>query len=143
MSRCWVACCGCALFLACKAPTSTTSGVNAPPSQRWTAPAVGEPAGIPVTATVGVTGGTLSSLDGRLTVTVPAGALAGDTSMTIQPITNVGQGQGSVGPAYRLLPEGQTFLSAVTVSYVYTAEELAGSAPEALGLSYQSAALGR
>src|SRR5204863_9094362 len=49
---------------------------------------VGVPAGDVVSASLGAAGGTASSADGRISVTIPAGALSADTPIGIQPITN-------------------------------------------------------
>ncbi len=63
--------------------------------------------GTAITAIIGTTGGSLTSTDGRLTVTVPAGALTANTTISIQPISN--EGPLGLGKGYRLSPEGITF----------------------------------
>lgn len=81
--------------------TATTSGKSvAPPSPA----AVGTATGAPASKTIGAEGGSLSSTDGRITVTIPAGALANDTQIAIQPISNTASG--GLGAAYRLSPAG-------------------------------------
>ena len=100
------------------------------------ATAVGVPAGIPVSATIGAAGGTLSTLDGTLKLTIPAGALLRDTVLGIQPITNLAHG--GFGPAYRLTPDGQRFQAPVTLTFRYAEEDLEGSSVDVLGAAFQT-----
>src|SRR5689334_6890130 len=74
----------------------------------------GIPNGPSVSQVIGTTGGSVTSADGLLTVSIPAGALASTKTITIQPITNnVSLG---VGGGYRLGPEGTTFAQPVTLT---------------------------
>jgi hypothetical protein len=50
--------------------------------------AVGQPSGEPASATIGPAGGELTSADGKLTLSVPPGALAQETTITVQPLEN-------------------------------------------------------
>ena len=102
------------------------------------ATATGVPAGTASSATLGAAGGKLATPDGKLALTIPAGALAADTVITIQPLTNLAHGR--IGAAYRLTPEGQTFLKPVTLAFAYTDADVVGSAPGALGAAFQTAA---
>ncbi len=70
------------------------------------------------TATIGAAGGELTSDDGLMTLTVPAGALATDTEITIDPITNFAPA--GLGHAYRLTPEGTNFAVPATLKFVTT-----------------------
>jgi hypothetical protein len=56
---------------------------------------------------IGAAVGVVTSADGLATVTIPSGALAGDTHIGIQPDTNTAAG--GRGVAYRLTPDGQRF----------------------------------
>ncbi len=103
-----------------------------------TATAVGVPDGGAVGATIGAAGGSVGTAGGKLVVTIPAGALAADTVIGIQPLTNLAHGR--IGAAYRLTPEGQAFLKPVTLKFSYTDQDLAGTAAEALGAAFQTAA---
>lgn len=96
---------------------------------------VGTPLGDAVGQEITESGGTLTSADGRLTVIVPAGALAGPTTLTIQSITN--EAPGGVGAAFRLGPEGTTFETPVTLRFAYTAADLGGADEAGLEVSYQ------
>ena len=88
---------------------------------------IGAPMGAPVTATIGAAGGTLVSPDGVLSLEIPAGALAADTAVGIQPIAHLAPG--GVGAGYELTPEGTTFAKPVTLRFKYTEQTTAGSAP--------------
>jgi hypothetical protein len=102
------------------------------------ATAVGVATGSAVSATIGAAGGSVSSPDGKIAVTIPAGALASNTVISIQPLTNMAPGK--IGAAYRLTPDGQTFLTPVTLTFTYTDEDLLGTAAEFLGAAFQTAA---
>jgi hypothetical protein len=124
------------LFAAC----GGGGGGGTPPPPALAAPvatAVGTPLGSAATSTLGAAGGTLSSPDGRVTLDVPAGALAADTVISIQPITN--HAHGGRGNAYRFTPDGQTFQMPVTLTFTYIDADLEGTVAEALGAAYQSA----
>lgn len=97
---------------------------------------VGTPVGAPATATIGAAGGSLSSPDSRLQVTIPAGALTADTAIAIQPITD--RAPGGRGNAYRLTPDGQSFAKPVSFAFQYGEPDLANTAVEALGAAWQS-----
>ena len=87
---------------------------------------------------IGAGGGSVATPDGRIAVTIPAGALAANTLISIQPLTNTAHGK--IGAAYRLTPDDQIFLMPVTIAFTYTDEEVAGSAAEFLGAAFQTAA---
>jgi hypothetical protein len=101
-----------------------------------TATPVGPPTGAVVSKTIGVAGGEVTSGDGNLKVTVPAGALAADTDIGIQPVEN--KAFGGLGSGYRLTPDGQDFTQPVTLAFTYTDADLVGTAPEALGVAFQT-----
>ncbi len=109
--------------------SSSNDGSLPPPSP------VGKTTGAVVTKTIGAAGGSLSSADGGITVDIPAGSLATDTQIGIQPIENTTSS--AVGGAFRLTPTGQTFTQPVQVSFPYTDADLEGTAAEALGIAYQ------
>lgn len=96
---------------------------------------VGTPEGDKVTKDIGPGGGTLASPDGRMTLTVPQGALTETIAFSMQPITNkAGNG---LGLAYRLEPSGKTFTTPLDISVRYDEKDLEGTVPEALSLAYQ------
>ena len=101
----------------------------------YAATEVGTPNGPAVTKSIGPTGGSLASPDGRLTLTVPQNALTETVAFSIQPITNkAGNG---LGLAYRLQPNGKTFTTPLEISVRYDEKDLEGTIPEALALAYQ------
>jgi hypothetical protein len=97
---------------------------------------VGEPTGDAATAPIGSSGGTISSLDGNLTVTIPAGALSTTTTISIQPITNTAPL--GIGDGYRLLPEGTTFSKPVQLVYHYDTTLLNRNSPYLLWFATQA-----
>lgn len=93
-------------------------------------PVVGEAA----VAQLGAAGGSLTSKDGVLKITVPAGAIDGTTSFSIQEVENVLEN----GPkAYRLLPEEIEFKKPITLVYDYSSFDLGAANPNMLFLTYQ------
>lgn len=97
---------------------------------------VGQPLGTAVSQEIGAAGGTLSSADGRVTLSIPAGALASNTVIRLQPIENTAPN--GIGQSYDLLPNGQQFAKPVTVTLHYTDAELAGTVPELLQFGFQN-----
>ena len=87
----------------------------------------GTPNGNPVTKTIGSSGGSVVSDDGKFTIIIPAGALKDNLDITIQPITN--EAPGGIGGGYELLPSGTKFSTPVTLSYHYSADDINGSSP--------------
>ena len=114
-----------------------TAATPATPTAGAVATAVGAPNGTPVSASIGAAGGTLASADGKLTLTVPAGALTANVSLSIQPITNFAHGK--IGSAYRLTPDGQTFAQPVTLTFAYNDDDVLGSSADVLGAAFQTA----
>lgn len=77
----------------------------------------GTPQGTAKTASIGTSGGSITSEDGRLTVTIPAGAFTSTTTVGIQPLSN--NSPMGMGSAYRITPEGVTFSKPVTITFRY------------------------
>ncbi|WP_341835141.1 hypothetical protein WJU16_19785 [Chitinophaga pollutisoli] len=86
---------------------------------------------------MGPAGGTVEYPGARITLTIPAGALDNETEFFIQPITNTAPG--GKGLAYRLQPEALTFKKPATLTIRFTAEDLLGTIPGALGIATQKA----
>jgi len=115
-------------------PTGGSNTTNNPPSTP-TPTAVGTVSGSAATVTIGTAGGSLTSVDGLLTLTIPAGALSANTSISIQPITNMAWG--GTGNGYRLSPNGLTFTTPVTLQFQVPAGAIDGSAPEFVKVATQ------
>lgn len=87
----------------------------APACKQGSASAGPAPVGPLARALVDASGGAVTSADGVLTVTVPAGALSAPAEVTVQALENTapaGQGQ-----AYRVGPAGQRFAAPVTLTF--------------------------
>ncbi len=106
-------------------------GGGAPASQS----PFGTATGPAVEATIGPAGGTLSAGDGRASVSIPAGALAAATTISIQPVTNTAPG--GRGLSYRFAPSGVVFSAPVQITFSFTDADLIGSSPGALGVGFQ------
>jgi hypothetical protein len=96
---------------------------------------VGTPEGDKVTKNIGPEGGSITSPDGRLTLTVPEDALTETLPFSIQPVTN--KFEAGLGLSYRLEPEGKTFATPLDISVHYDDHDLEGTFPEAFSLAYQ------
>ena len=96
---------------------------------------VGTADGVATQKTIGAEGGAITSTDGRIKLTIPAGAVSSAQQFSIQPISN--QNPMAVGKAYRLEPHNVTFSTPVTVEFSYTEDDLKNTTPEALGIAYQ------
>ena len=118
-------------FVSCKkegsgAPSVPTNGTATP---------VGIPTGQAVSKVINADGGTLSSPDNGITVTIPAGAVSSVTTFSVQPITNTAPN--GIGNGYKLMPEGTHFNKPVTISFHYTDQMISGTQPELLNIAYQ------
>jgi hypothetical protein len=102
-----------------------------------TATAVGVVTGTTTSSnTIGPAGGNVTSTDGKMFLVIPAGALAANTVISIQAISN--NAHGKIGGAYRLTPDGQTFTKPVTLTFAYSDADLEGTAPAFLGGAFQT-----
>ncbi|PQA54549.1 hypothetical protein [Siphonobacter curvatus] len=117
--------------------TSNPSTVEPEPITQGTPTEVGKPVGMPIQQTIGSAGGTLTTLDQRITVTIPAGALSKETLISVQPVEN--KAFGGTGLAYRISPENLELAKEAILTLTYKESELTGSAPEALGIAQQEA----
>jgi hypothetical protein len=68
---------------------------------------------------IGPEGGMVVSLDERVTIDIPEGALDEPIEITIEEVD--GLPEGAIGPAYRVLPVGTVFNSPAHVLYNYGA----------------------
>jgi hypothetical protein len=95
----------------------------------------GIPTGNPVTKTIGKTGGSITSADGNAELIFPAGALGDNTSISIQAVTQTAPN--GVGYGYKFLPEGIRFRQPVTLKFHYTADDLAATMGDLMGIAFQ------
>lgn len=124
------------LGLATACTKDNTSPAEPPPAEDGsTITAIGSPAGTAVKKIIGANGGQLASADGRMQVTIPAGALTADKEISIQAISN--ELPDGIGNGYRLLPHGEQFSKPVSISFTYKNEDLQGTLPEFLDVAFQ------
>jgi hypothetical protein len=93
-----------------------------------TAPDAGpEPVGV-----VNDDGGTVETSDGAVKLTFPAGAVSGDTEITVEPAADVPDDAGLVpGTAYDFGPDGTTFAEPVAIVLQYDPAQLPAGIDEA------------
>lgn len=127
------------LFIACKkgdVNTAVDNG-NVPPPTTPLKTAAGVPQGAAATKKIGTAGGSIESPDGKIHIDIPAGALASDQTISIQPVTNTLDFAAT--PAYRVLPQGLTFEKPATVTFTYSEADIKSTLPEGLGAAAQKA----
>lgn len=117
-------------------PDQPDTNTPSPPATESVTP-VGTPEGPAVTARIGPAGGIIVSADERIRITIPAGALTADQTISVQPL-NENNCPAGIGQAFRLLPHGLTFAKPVTITFQYDEEDINGSAPELLRVAYQT-----
>jgi hypothetical protein len=97
------------------------------------------PAALPSNATIGPAGGSIRSDDGRLTLRVPAGALASSVALSFT--TNVSNAAPlGVGASYTLSPGALSFAKPATLVFRYGGSDTDGADAGALGLAFLSGA---
>lgn len=128
-----IACaCACALLaIAC----SKKNDPIEPVEDGTTITPLGSPVGTVVSKTIGAAGGQLTSNDGRIQITIPAGALNAPKEISLQPITN--ELPDGIGNGFRLMPHGEQFSKPVTITFSYTEADLKTTLPEFLDIAYQ------
>jgi hypothetical protein len=132
-----IACCiaACLLATACKKSDDNTGGEM--PDDPYTAMTYPKGAleGTPIQKSIGTAGGTITSADGKISLTIPGGALTTGTNFSIQPVSNtIPLG---TGLAFRLLPDNVVFSKPVTIELIYDSASFEGSDEAALDLAYQ------
>ncbi|GAA4443141.1 hypothetical protein GCM10023091_31090 [Ravibacter arvi] len=93
--------------------------------------------GMAVGRNIGPEGGSLQSVNGRFRINVPQGALASNTMITIEPVSNTNIA--GIGAAFRLTPHGQIFSKPVTITYSWAGYADSVGLLQTLGLAYQMA----
>lgn len=92
----------------------------------------------PTTAMIGAAGGSLTSNDGMVTITVDPGTVPDGTLFSAQAITN--NAPGGFGTAFRLSkPDSVQFAKPVTLTFRYLPRNLIGTAPSYLRIATQLA----
>jgi len=89
-------------------------GGSVNPAPEQLAHDVGTPTASATTASLSPAGGSLTSADGQLTLTIPPGALSGPVDLTVQPLDNTANG--GLLSGWRLGPDGTTFAKPITLT---------------------------
>lgn len=84
-----------------------------------------------VSKVIGREGGSISSRDGALSVTIPPDALDDDVRLTIEP-SDAPPPEGALGGVWEIGPPGTEFDEPVTLSFHYDPGALGGRSPEAI-----------
>ena len=96
---------------------------------------IGTSLGNIISKQIGPEGGVIKTADDAISISIPAGALAANTIIGIEPVTNTNLA--GLGKAYRLMPHGQQFAKPVDLKFSYQDVKDSIAMQEALGLSYQ------
>lgn len=96
----------------------------------------GTPTGDEVTAVIGAAGGELAAADGRLKISVPAGAVASDTTFSIQPISCALPS--SIGSGFRLEPHGVNFVQPVSLTFTIPEAGVSRTSLPGIGIAFQN-----
>jgi hypothetical protein len=97
--------------------------------------AVGTPTGDKISQSIGPSGGVIRTADGKVSLTIPSGALSQPTTISLQPIEN--KAFLGIGSAYEFSPDGLKFAKPAQLTLQYEAGSLAGTSPEAIGIAFQ------
>jgi hypothetical protein len=129
-----MACVNVMLMISCQKSDIGEKPVN-PPSKTVLKTNPGQATGNATSFQVNAaTGATISSPDGGISVKIPAGALAKNETITIQPITNT-SGIGTA-KAYRILPHLQ-FTKPVELTLNYKETDVSRTSPDLLRIAFQ------
>jgi hypothetical protein len=75
------------------------------------------------------------STDGKLTLTIPVGALSKTTTVSVEPVTNTASL--GFGTSYHFMPEGTRLVKPATITYQYEEQELNGVDASHLAIAQQ------
>jgi hypothetical protein len=118
------------LLTACSKPIADNPVIYTP-----TTYAQGDVDGLRVEQNIGSSGGQITSADGKLTLSIPAGALSSNTQISIQGVTRsilIG-----AETSYRILPADITLAKPVTISLSYDETQIDGFDEDVLDLIRQ------
>ena len=97
--------------------------------------AIGKPDGAKTEMKIGKEGGSFTSSDGKVKLTIPEGAVSKKTTFSIQPVTNL-MPNGN-GKAYHLEPSGTQFKKPIELVFHYDPEESEDSAQFLMAIAMQ------
>jgi hypothetical protein len=118
--RSWALAVASVALVACTSTDSDGPSTEDAGRDASTADAGNPEAGTTITQTVGASGATITAPG--VTLTIPAGALAADTPITVETsVAGVPHGYTALSPLYAFGPSGTTFLAPATVELAFTA----------------------
>jgi hypothetical protein len=127
------------LLSACK-KNSDGGGTEVPEDEKTPlVTAKAETLGPAVTKVIGPAGGILGSADGRLVISVPAGAVSTNTTFGIQPVKSVLDSMADK-PNYRLTPHNVTFSKPVRITMKYDPAVVPAGEENLMEMAYQDEA---
>jgi hypothetical protein len=88
-------------------------------------------------AGIGPEGGTITSTDGRITLSIPPGALNSKQTISIESSSDVIPG--GLGTAYTFKPDGLTFAKNAALTLHYSDSDVAGTSPYLLSFAFKDA----
>ena len=130
------------MLAACSKPVPNPDGPPPPPpppgspASKIAVTEVGQPTGPATIKTIGSGGGTITSADGKVVLTIPAGALDRNETISMEPIENKAP-LGITALAYRFLPHGLQFKKPVSVSFKYHNPQIMGTPASQLKMATQ------
>lgn len=95
---------------------------------------VGQPEGDGESMQIGAGGGIFTAMNGAVRIAIPAGALAGNTQVSVLRVSNMNTA--GFGAAWRITPH-VTFLKPVELTFTYDDTEISNTLPEAIGVAFQ------
>lgn len=125
----------CCMLAICMLSCKDKENASIDPIPKQSVTEAGKPTGQPTSKTIGAEGGTLSSSDGNVQLTIPAGALVKATTITIQPVTN--QLPAGMGLAYRFSPDGTQFAKPAELTFSYDKTSIVTDDPEDIQVAFQ------
>ena len=117
-------------FVLALADCSSSSSSSPPSGSSSSGTSGGIAMVVPASSVIGAAGGSVASNDGALQLTIPAGALDRDVTITITPVAQ--PAPGSIGAVFEIGPTGTTFAVPVEMTIFLRGLILDGRSPEDL-----------
>ncbi|MDJ1472115.1 hypothetical protein QNI19_19390 [Cytophagaceae bacterium DM2B3-1] len=86
---------------------------------------------------IGTEGGSVTSEDSKVLVTIPGQAITSSITVSVKPTST--KATNGIGSVYKISPEGTTFSKPVTISFKYTESDAQQTNPELMSIAYKKA----